>query len=397
MADPRPVLDPVDAAVRRAVDGAIRLVQVRGVATTLVLVASAADILIGNSDRGALEYTASWVAVGATLLITRLPVAAFALTMPGLFIGSSTVAPVIALYALARGRSGRTVRPAVLAAAALAMFIGFAGFVGPSQSIGSIIAQSLYAALFAGGPIALGSLARTRSALAERLEDLRRARELEQRQAASLAEEREHAAAQEAVGRERARIAREMHDAVAHQVSLVVVQAGAMQVATTDPIAKGFASTVRELCVATLQELREMVGVLRASGGKGNDAYPQPTLDDLNHLIRTSDLPVTADIELPPTLSAAQQRAVYRFTQEALTNVRKHAPGATVHLAAEVQDNAVQVTITNGPSDDPPMQLPTSGFGLIGLRERAELLGGSIDAAPNGGGFAITMTFPITH
>lgn len=371
---------------------------IRGVVVGLVLLAAAADVVVGNSDRTLLEYAASAVAVLAVLLTRRAPVTAFALTMPGLFIGSSTVAPVFALYVLARGRSDRRVRPTVLATAALVMFIGFAGFVGPSQSLGSIISQSLYAALFAGGPIALGSLARTRNELAARLGDLRRARELEQRQAASLAEEREQAAALSAVGRERARIAREMHDAVAHQVSLVVVQAGAMQVATADPIAKGFASTVRELCVATLQELREMVGVLRASGGKGTDAYPQPTLADLDHLIRTSDLPVAADVRLPTTLTAAQERAVYRFVQEALTNVRKHAPSASVELNATVQDEVVHVTVANSSSDAPPMQLPTSGFGLIGLRERAELLGGTVETSRHDeGGFTIAMTFPTAH
>jgi signal transduction histidine kinase len=138
--------------------------------------------------------------------------------------------------------------------------------------------------------------------------ELRESRVEEQRQAAIAVAEREHAAADAAVARERAQIAREMHDVVAHQVSLVVVHAGAMTMAAPDELTRGFARTVRGLCVATLHELREMVGVLRASGGTSVDASPQPTLDDLPDLVAASGLPVSSDIDLPRCTASCRRR-----------------------------------------------------------------------------------------
>lgn len=365
-------------------------------AVDVVLVLTAlGDVVLGNVDTGVVEHAASWLAVGALLLRRRFPVLAFVLTMPGLYIGSAVVAPVITLYALAV----RSRRLWVLSIAAGTMFIGYGGFVGPlPQPVPSVIVNAVYATLYAGGPIALGALARTRVALAQRLIELRTSRAEEQRQAASVVTERERAAADAAVARERAQIAREMHDVVAHQVSLVVVQAGAMKMAAPDELTRGFASTVRELCVATLLELREMVGVLRASGGTSADAYPQPTVDDLEHLVAASGLRVTSDLRIPRDLQAPTQRAAYRFVQEALTNVRKHAPGSQVVLVGAVEQKTLVVSVTNGAPEQPAMQLPSSGFGLLGLRERAELLGGSVQAtALEDGGYRISMRIPASH
>ena len=188
--------------------------------------------------------------------------------------------------------------------------------------------------IFALGPLAIGLLVRTRARLTEQLTEVRLAREDERRQAAEVA-----------LSRERALLAREMHDVVSHQVTLIAVQAGAVQVAGRDEAERGFARTIRQLCVVTLQELREMVQVLRASGGTAREIAPQPVLADLPRLIADSGLETTATVDLPESLGQPVQRAVYRFVQEGLTNVRKHAPDAAVRVTeasiaiAEADDN----------------------------------------------------------
>lgn len=385
----------LEAFAHRTGSGIHRATGVPAVVDAVLVLTSLADVLLGSVDRSVLEHGASLVAVAAVLLRRRFPVLAFVLTMPGLWIGSAVVAPVITLYALA----ARSSRLWLLSAAAVVTFFGYGGFLGQSpEPVQRIVVDALYAALVAVGPLATGALVRTRGELARRIVELRESRVEEQRQAAIAVAEREHAAADAAVARERAQIAREMHDVVAHQVSLVVVHAGAMTMAAPDELTRGFARTVRELCVATLLELREMVGVLRASGGTSVDASPQPTLDDLVHLVTASGLEVSSSVDLPQDLPAPVQRAVYRFVQEALTNVRKHAPGARVVLDATSAQRRLVVSVTNGASSEPAMQLPSSGFGLLGLRERAELLGGSIEATrQDGGGYRIRMQLPATH
>jgi signal transduction histidine kinase len=385
----------LEASAHRTGAGIRRVTGVPAVVDAIVVLTSLADVLLGSVDRTVVEHGASLVAVAALLLRRRFPVLAFVLTVPGLWIGSAVVAPVVTLYVLA----ARSSRLWLLSAAAIVTFFGYGGFLTPPfEPVQRLVVDALYAALVAVGPLAMGALVRTRSELARRIVELRESRVEEQRQAAIAVAEREHAAADAAVARERAQIAREMHDVVAHQVSLVVVHAGAMTMAAPDELTRGFARTVRGLCVATLHELREMVGVLRASGGTSVDASPQPTLDDLPDLVAASGLPVSSDIDLPRDLPAPVQRAVYRFVQEALTNVRKHAPGARVVLHGTSAQRRLVVTVTNDASSEPAMQLPSSGFGLLGLRERAELLGGSIDATPRtDGGYRIRMQLPASH
>ncbi len=227
----------------------------------------------------------------------------------------------------------------------------------------------------------------TRARLTDRLVELHRAREDERLQAAAVA-----------LSRERALLAREMHDVVSHQVTLIAVQAGAMQVAGRDDAERGFARTIRQLCVVTLQELREMVQVLRASGGTDREIAPQPVLADLPRLIAESGLETSSTVDLPDTLAQPVQRAVYRFVQEGLTNVRKHAPDAAVRVSGRIRGDSVLVDVVNGPARSPRLELPGSGLGLIGLGERASLLGGSMEAGPQpDDGFALHLRLPVEH
>lgn len=169
-------------------------------------------------------------------------------------------------------------------------------------------------------------------------------------------------------------------------------------VAAKDPDVEAGARTIRSLSVDTLDELRHMVTLLRASGGRATELTPQPTLADLHRLVTTSGIDSRLTGELPSDVSTTAQRAVYRTVQEALTNVRKHAPGASALVRLRQADDgaAFSVTVTNTPPTRPSLPLPGSHQGLIGLRERADLLGGTLDSGPTvDGGFEVTLRIPI--
>ncbi len=190
-----------------------------------------------------------------------------------------------------------------------------------------------------------------------------------------------------------------MHDVVAHQVSLISLQAGAVQISTEDARAREGARTIRELSVRTLDELRHMVGILRAAGADTEELTPQPRLSDLPRLIGVSALDVTFEDACDPAAerSEAVERAAFRTVQEALTNVRKHAPGAKVWVRVDEDEAGLRVEVRNGPADAavPAPELPGGGHGLVGLRERAQSLGGTLEAhtTPEGG-FVVQALFP---
>lgn len=353
------------------------------VVDALFIAAAVADAVLDISGATAVETWLSLLAAAALLLRRRFPVLAFALTMPGLFVGSAVVAGSVALFTLGE----RTSRRWLMLLAAIVQFVGFSGFVGPPQTLDEIVVSVVYALIFALGPLAVGLLVQTRARLTEQLVESRRARADERRQAAAVA-----------LSRERALLAREMHDVVSHQVTLIAVQAGAMQMAGRDEAERGFARTIRQLCVVTLQELREMVQVLRASGGTDREIAPQPVLADLPRLVAESGLETSTTVDLPDTLAQPLQRAVYRFVQEGLTNVRKHAPDATVRVSGRIHGDHVLVDVVNGPARSERLELPGSGLGLIGLGERASLLGGSMEAGPQpDDGFALHLRLPVEH
>ncbi|MFF7637202.1 sensor histidine kinase [Kitasatospora sp. NPDC008050] len=343
------------------------------------------------------------VAALGLLLRLRYPVVSMLLALPGTFFTESWLAPITALYSVTAARRRPLVPVLCASAFALADYFtwsvsGQNSGIDPvalTQTNGLALMQSL---LLGTAPVALGMLARTRRELTLRLTELTRG----QRREARLLAER-------VLATERARLAREMHDVVSHQVSLISVQAGGLQVSTTDPNAERTAQTIRELSVRTLQELRQMVGVLRAAGGaglpgsaepSGPPLAPQPRLADLPRLIEDSGLP-DGEVELAPgerEWPEAVQRAAYRTVQEALTNIRKHAPGAAVRIAVTEQGAQLLVEVRNGPADGPPdggPALPGGGHGLVGLRERAQLLGGRLTAGPTTDrGFVVRAELP---
>ncbi|WP_438486409.1 sensor histidine kinase [Streptomyces sp. S186] len=384
------------------------------------------DALLVNGLEMALELGVSVVAAGALLLRRRWPLLVFLVTLPGLYIGYIWFAPMIALYTLAASprpgsaRSGGTPARVRVRLGVCALLLVTAHFLPYPISDFEPTAYRentlvlIDAGVTSAAPIALGLLVRTRRELASRVEDLTRSLRREDRLLAERVKTTE-----------RARLAREMHDVVAHQVSLISLQAGAVQVSTADEAARDGARTIRELSVRTLEELRHMVGVLRAAGGDVQDTgelAPQPSLDELPRLIEMSALDVTyegpaADDDGAgagagrPRGARTVERAAFRTVQEALTNVRKHAPGARVRVrvdavelgapggagAAERARDGLRVEIRNGPPDATASvpALPGGGHGLVGLRERAQSLGGTLEARPTSeGGFVVRAEFP---
>jgi signal transduction histidine kinase len=210
-------------------------------------------------------------------------------------------------------------------------------------------------------------------------------------------------AAEEARAAERRRIAREMHDVLAHRLSLLSVHAGALEFhpdAPADEVAEA-ARVIRESARAALDELRGVIGVLREDGGESPVRPPQPTLADLGALVeesRAAGMRITADIDLGEApVTAAAGRTAYRIVQEGLTNARKHAPGAAVRLTVDAPDDDLRievrslapVAVASAPS------LPGAGTGLIGLAERVTLAGGELEhGVDRDGAFVLRARLP---
>jgi signal transduction histidine kinase len=221
-----------------------------------------------------------------------------------------------------------------------------------------------------------GQLSQARRALLDSLRE--RARRAEVEQARRVAEAREF---------ERARIAREMHDVLAHRLSLLATYAGAMEYrpdASAEQLAKA-AAVVRAGAHQALEELREVISVLREDDTAGG-RHPQPGLADLGRLIeesRDAGAPVclVERIARPDELPGAAGRTVYRIVQEGLTNARKHAPGQPVRVVLDGHPgDRLLVELTN-PVGHGESMINGSGTGLIGLTERLRLVGGELDRA----------------
>jgi len=200
---------------------------------------------------------------------------------------------------------------------------------------------------------------------------------------------------------ERTRIAREMHDVVAHRVSLMVLQSGALELAIGPSSDKAVqaAETIRTTGRQALEELRHIVGVLRGDE-EAVPLAPQPTLADLDTLIDDCKQ-AGAHVELHVAgqhrpLPAGVERTAYRLVQEALTNARKHAAGAGARVELDYRARGLKVTVTNSRSGGSrPLNLPGGGHGLAGLRERVALAGGVLEAGPTAeGGFRVAARLP---
>ncbi|ATL83028.1 sensor histidine kinase [Streptomyces malaysiensis] len=205
---------------------------------------------------------------------------------------------------------------------------------------------------------------------------------------------------------ERNRIARELHDVVAHHMSVISIQA---QVAPhlaenpSDELKENLAG-IRQNAVEALAELRRVLGVLRSEDALADGARhaPQPTLDRLDELVGTvrgTGITILTDVTgerrpLPPGV----ELSAFRIVQEALSNVMRHAPGAEARVELGYQRRGLTVRVVNTAPDRPAPPSPGAGHGLLGMRERAAMLGGELTTGPTpDGGYEVTAVLPTHH
>jgi signal transduction histidine kinase len=318
---------------------------------------------------------------------------------PAVLLPSST-AYLVGAYSLSAYGPGRwpsaSLLVGVLGALLVTVRVGTLPGPGPALGAGGSGELLLLSSALLGAVLAAWALGRFRRVRADQLAALaERARRAE----ADRAQRDQRAAADE-----RARIAREMHDVVAHSVTVMVRQAeGGRYVAAKDPAAAATAlATIAETGRTALTDMRSLLGVLDPGRGTAVEA-PQPTLDDLPHLVqqvRSSGQQVSLRVDGDPQpMDRAAHLAAYRLVQEALTNVVKHA-GEDVEaevvltwsrraLRLQVTDRGAPPRATDG--------VPVGGRGLTGMRERLHLVGGRMSAGPaDSGGFAVVGEIPTS-
>ncbi|UUT35445.1 sensor histidine kinase [Microbacterium elymi] len=213
----------------------------------------------------------------------------------------------------------------------------------------------------------------------------------------SSAERRQQDAARLATAQERVRIARELHDVVAHSLSVIAVQSDAAQAALAKDPARAAApvEAIGATARQALTEIRSLLDVLRADDGA--DAIGVAAIAQLAERARAAGVDVTLDVQdLTAALPAAVDLVAYRTVQEGLTNALHHAPGASVQVGVRRAASVLHIEVRNGPSTKRPALSASTGYGLVGIAERVRTLGGRLRTAPTPeGGFALTVDIPL--
>ncbi|WP_284710117.1 sensor histidine kinase [Cellulomonas wangsupingiae] len=332
------------------------------------------------------------VAVAALVLLpalwTRWSVpAALVLAALAAVSGAATPASTVATLQVARWRGIRTALPVAAA--------GFAGHavlalwrpVGLPLGWWLLCDLAVHAAL-----LGWGAYGRARAALVRSL-----------RERAWRAEAEQERRVEEARLVERTRIAREMHDTLAHRLSLLATTAGALEYRPDAPPERlaAAAALVRQGVSSALDDLRDVVRVLREEPtvpGAPRAPAPRPGIRDVARLVDEAravgqdvTLEATGDDDPPPAVATA----VYRAAQEGLTNARRHAPGSRVVVRVDLSPGVVRLRVGDGGASGPGVPVgPGSGTGLVGLRERVGLVGGHVEAHPQGRGFVLDVRIP---
>jgi signal transduction histidine kinase len=308
------------------------------------------------------------------------------LVTPDLRVGAFPL--VVAVYSLAlRGQRAVSLRAAAAVAAINTAVVGIEYLLGNWTGIG----DTLFHAVLVAAAWAVGENLRTRRAylagLVERAERLERERET---------------ATQRAALEERARIARELHDVVAHHVSAIAVQAGAAEeIAERDPArARAVLATIQSTSRQALAEMRALVGVLQDEPAP--QLTPAARLADVEQLVahsRDAGLDVRLRVDgAPRALPEALDLSAYRIVQEALTNTLKHAGAVHVDVAVRYGDDAVELLVEDDgrTSAADGAALPGAGRGLVGMRERVALFHGQLDVGRTArGGFRVHAVLPL--
>jgi signal transduction histidine kinase len=329
-------------------------------------------IELHSSDMGwSLPMLALRIPVIAAVLLLRrrLPMWAAGLAVADVVLqGQLSAAVPVAAYALTAYHPRWSVRiPALVVASGVVLAVISADWPLPSAVV--------VTCCFILWPATLGAYVPARAQLilatTERTERAQRVEQLQARRA---------------VFAERVRIAGEMHDVVGHRVSLMVLQAGAAEVAAEDSTkVRQLADQMQAAGRQALEELRQLVGLLRTDDVTEEvPLAPQPTLADLPGLIEASHR-AGMDVSLQPrgqvrVVTEVIERTAYRVVQEALTNAGRHAPGGQVRVTLDYRPDALAVSVVSQPGTRTANPVPGTGHGLVGLRERAKAAGGHLRA-----------------
>jgi signal transduction histidine kinase len=385
-------------ATVRAVSGRIRTADVL---VTLLAAAGALTILFahgfgepepGVRDADALGVVLTVAAALPLLLRRTAPWAAFVLSAGAIFPlhlldypGELGLLPAIALFELAASTGEDAGRSRWAAAvAALAFFAVLAAPVVFDQSDGAPASGMLAGAGIWAAAWLAGDRARLRreriAGLEERAHRAEREAERERRLAAA---------------EERTRIARELHDSAGHAINVILVQAGAARLLRErDPEASTKAlETIEDVARDTIGEIDRLVHALRENEEPPRAPIGLDAVDELAERHRSAGLPVRVEIGGPPRrLPGGVDAAAYRIVQEALLNAVRHGDGGEAGVRVQFGPEALEVTVTNPARNGTPR--PGGGHGITGMRERANLLGGRLEAAAEGGEFRVRAQLP---
>ncbi|MEU2350672.1 histidine kinase [Modestobacter sp. NPDC049651] len=340
-------------------------------------------LLFADLVAGVVACTALWAR-------RRWPVAlALVLALAGAFSDTAGIAVLVSLFTVAVHRRWPTVL--LVSGVNLASFAVYV-VVRPDPDLPAWVFAALGTMLTAA-VVAWGMFVRARRQLVLTLHER-----------AARAEGEQRLRVEQAQQSERTRIAREMHDVLAHRLSLLSMHAGALEFRPDAPPAEvaRAAGVVRASARQALEDLREVIGVLRDDPDAPSATRPQPTLADLPALVeesRAAGLRVRSQQQVPDpaTVPAALGRNAYRVVQEALTNVRKHAPGTVADVRVTGAPGAgLTLEVRNpAPTGEHPAPLPGGGTGLVGLAERVALAGGRLEHGRTAdGGFRLCAELP---
>jgi signal transduction histidine kinase len=308
--------------------------------------------------------------------------------------GPAELALLVAIYTVASRRNVAQSGSAV--AIDVVILASVLTIAGPAQPVGIEVLGQLAASVVAA---LLGLYVQSRRTaervLRERADRLEREREVN---------------ARAAVEEERRRISRELHDVVAHHVSVMTLKAGAMEKqlhhANVDPVLEETAAGIRQTGQQAMTELRRLLGLLRRDDDDDGRS-PQPDLGALDLLVarmRDAGMPIELTVTGPAgEVSAGMALAVYRIVQEAVTNTLRHAGPVPASVRVTIADDEVELRIRDhGTRAATPPRYPTEdamqGHGIVGMRERASLFAGTVDAGPHpDGGFEVHAFLPRDH
>jgi len=294
----------------------------------------------------------------------------------------AVLAPAVALYSLAitRGRTQQLLAAAAAVAAVIVADLLHHGKPTVLQTAGHVMLVAV--------PLLAAEAVRNHrtylTLLHERLELSERTREQE---------------AQRRAEQERMRIARELHDVVAHTLTAINVQAGAAAERTSGGDARETLEQIERTSHDAIGELRAILGVLRDPEGAEVPRSPAPGMQNISELIEQArDLGEDVELDIsgqpPPRMSDAISLAAYRIVQESLTNARRHAGGFPVHVELEFDPARLSITVENATTPSSPSNGAAPGVGLAGMLERASAVGGTLTAGPTPDGFRVHAQLP---